>query len=106
MAPPHADRLADLFKLHTLLLWICVVKSHDQLPLKGELIVLVQESCLGMANMQVPMYREGGGAPDGHMTFVGGGGCVNLPRGFRWEASHHFPHLCPRQLHELANIST
>lgn len=47
-----------LLKVLLLFLWVSVVKSHDELPFKGELVVLVEQSSLGMANMEV---TENGG---------------------------------------------
>lgn len=54
-----------LLKVLLLFLGISVVKSHDELPFKGELVVLVEQSSLGMADMEVtenggknPVYRS------------------------------------------------
>lgn len=47
-----------LLKVLLLLLRICVIKAHDQLALKSDLVVLVEKSCLGMTDVQVPSIHE------------------------------------------------
>lgn len=53
-----ANNCFYLLKVLLLLLWVCVIKSHDELPFKGELVVLVEQSSLGMANMEVSENRK------------------------------------------------
>lgn len=47
-----------LLKVLLFFLGVSVVKSHDELPLKGELVVLVEQRGLGMANMEVTENRK------------------------------------------------
>lgn len=47
-----------LLKVLLFFLGVSVVKSHDELPLKGELVVLVEQRGLGMADMEVTENRK------------------------------------------------
>lgn len=45
--------MSYLLKVLLLLLRVGVIKTHDKLALKADLVVLVEQSCLGMADVQV-----------------------------------------------------
>lgn len=47
-----------LLKVLLFFLWVRVVEAHDELAFKGELVVLVEQSSLGMADVQVTGHRE------------------------------------------------
>lgn len=47
-----------LLKVLLFLLRVGVVEAHDELPFKCELVVLVEQSSLGMANMQISEHME------------------------------------------------
>lgn len=47
-----------LLKVLLFFLGVGVVKAHNELAFKCELVVLVQQSSLGMANMQVTGNRK------------------------------------------------
>lgn len=47
-----------LLKVLLFFLGVSVVEAHDELPFKCELVVLVEQSSLSMANMQVPEHME------------------------------------------------
>ena len=49
--------LSDLLKVLLLLLWVGVVEAHDEFAFEGDLVVLVEEGCLGVADVQVPDER-------------------------------------------------
>lgn len=47
-----------LLKVLLFFLGVGVVEAHDELAFKCELVVLVEQSSLGVANMQVTGHRE------------------------------------------------
>lgn len=53
---PLAKSCFYLLKVLLFFLGVRVVKSHDELPLEGELVVLVEQSSLSMADMEVAEY--------------------------------------------------
>lgn len=46
-------RVRHLLKVFLFLLWVGVIKAHDQLALECELVMLVEQSSLCVANVQV-----------------------------------------------------
>ena len=44
---------SHLLKVDLLLLWVGVIEPHDQSAIEHLLIVLIQQSCLGMTNVKV-----------------------------------------------------
>ena len=44
-------RVTDLLEMGVFLGWIGVIEPHDQLALEGQLVVLVEQGSLGMANV-------------------------------------------------------
>lgn len=50
--------IPHLLKVLLLLLWVGVVKAHDECAFKRHLIVLVEQGSLGMTDMQVAGHRE------------------------------------------------
>lgn len=49
---------SHLFKVLLLLLRVGVVKAHDKLALKGDLVVLVEQSGLSVAYVQIPESKD------------------------------------------------
>lgn len=47
-----------LLKVLLFFLGVGIVEAHDELPFKRELVVLVEQRSLGMANMQVSEHME------------------------------------------------
>lgn len=47
-----------LLKVLLFFLGVGVVEAHDELPFKRELVVLVEQSSLGMADVQVSEHME------------------------------------------------
>lgn len=47
-----------LLKVLLFLLRVGIVKAHDELAFKCDLVVLVEQSSLGMADVQVSGHRE------------------------------------------------
>lgn len=46
-------KMSYLLKVLLLLFRVGVIKTHDKLALEADLVVLVEQSCLGMTNVQV-----------------------------------------------------
>ena len=75
-----------LLILHLLLLWVGVIKPHDQLALERQLVVLVQERCLGMS-------PASGGNRTTTLPSLAPGSSTNLPpsslllRGTDWSGA-------------------
>lgn len=47
-----------LLKVLLFFLGVGVIKAHDELTFKGELVVLVEQSSLGMADVQVTVHSK------------------------------------------------
>ena len=69
----------DLLEMFLLLLGVGVVEPHNELAVVADLVILVQQGGLGVAD-------------------------VKVTRGLRWKPDDHLPHLSSRQLHKLTNI--
>lgn len=50
--------MSHLLKVLLFLLRVGVVEAHDEFAFKCHLVVLVEQSSLGMANMQVSSHSE------------------------------------------------
>lgn len=50
--------MPNLLKILLFLLRVGVVEAHDELAFKCDLVVLVEQSSLGMANMKVSNHRK------------------------------------------------
>lgn len=48
----------DLFKVFLLLLGVGVIKAHDELAFKCDLVVLVEQGSFCMANVKISAHRE------------------------------------------------
>lgn len=101
-------------------LGVGVVKAHDKLAFKCDLVVLVEQSGLGVTDMQVSGNRETEKSwnikrnywtPAALISLLttynlnfSQTPCQALPAGLRGESDHHFAHLSSGQIHKLANI--
>ena len=54
----HTDKLTDLFKVNFLLLGIGVIEPHNEFATECQLVILVEQGSLSMADMQVPTNKQ------------------------------------------------
>ena len=101
-ATPFVSDIPYLLKHHILFLGVGVVEPHDELALPADLVVLIQQRCLRMSNVQVPEVTMTTKTLEIHCDQqLKAATEPHLPRGLGREPGDHLSHLRSGEVHKL-----